>query len=188
MADVTNPWEIPYPEGTDILCDGYLYIQGIAERVDEILDEFDVTLANAIVRPLARISTTTSQTVQLNGSISFSTVDFDTANLASQYIFGTLTAPDQSICVFGLHGVWEATPASAGAQYQNQVLLPDRFQEAYYTQADRSSAARGGHTEMDQNTAAGLDVQSAAVFYSGQAVAPVVSSAIFWILKIGDVV
>jgi hypothetical protein len=188
MADVTNPWEIPYPETTDTLCDGYLYTQAIAERVDEILDAFDVTLANALVRPLARISTNTSQTVQSDGSISFSQVDFDTANLASQYLFGTLTSPDDAILIYGLHGVWEATPASAGAQYQSQMLLPDRGQESYYTQADRASAARGGLTSMDRNTAAGQDVQTAAVFYSGQAVSPIVSSAIYWILKIGDVV
>lgn len=87
MASATPTWAIPYAQSTDQMCDGWLYIQEMAERVDEILDEFDVDLAASQVVQLARASRI-DEPVQVNvstGEVIFTAIDFDTAGLANVF-------------------------------------------------------------------------------------------------------
>lgn len=92
MASETVTWEIPYPDSTDNLCDGYLYIQQMAERVDEILDEFDTDLEDSLVVPLARASRI-GEAIQVDvdsGELIFTAIDFDTTGITNVF---TPTAP-----------------------------------------------------------------------------------------------
>ena len=79
MTLTTDTWLIPYPESTDRPCDGYLFTQQMAERVDTILDQFDVNLARVEVIPLARVSVGALQIEGASGDeVTWTNVDFDT--------------------------------------------------------------------------------------------------------------
>lgn len=93
MGATTDTWLIPYPLDTDTFCDGYLFTQQIAERVDAIMDNFDVELARVELIPLARVSVTIPQNDGASGEeINWKNVDFDTTgnivnlNLDTEFI------------------------------------------------------------------------------------------------------
>lgn len=181
----TATWEIPYPDGTDTLCDGYLFTQAIAERVDEILDDFDESLSLTEVRPLARVSTTVSQLTNTAGEVVFGQVDFDTANLAAQYLFGSVTAPAESFIVIGASGVWAQSPAAAGNPYGGEIIAPASGQSHYFTQVDRGNGTRGAWAQIDYSTF-DFDIQ-VPVHYMPSTTNPVTvaAGARLWIHKWG---
>jgi hypothetical protein len=85
MVAVTPTWEIPYAEDTDPFCDGCTITQDMAERIDEILAEFDTSLTASSVIPLARASRLTQQsnlTSSITGQVIYTAVDFDTTGIA----------------------------------------------------------------------------------------------------------
>lgn len=88
MTAVTPTWEIPYAEPTDPFCDGCTITEDMAQRVDDILAEFEASLDAAQVIPLARASRLTVQEdVPAAETLEFTAVDFDTTGI------GSLSAP-----------------------------------------------------------------------------------------------
>lgn len=82
MVAVTPTWEIPYAEDTDQLCDGCTITESMAERIDDILTEFDVSLAASAVVPLARASRSENQANPVSGDYPYTAIDFDTTGIA----------------------------------------------------------------------------------------------------------
>lgn len=85
MVAVTPTWEIPYAEDTDPFCDGCTITQDMAERIDEIMADFDTSLAASSVIPLARASRIEQQsnlTSSSVGAVIYTAVDFDTTGIA----------------------------------------------------------------------------------------------------------
>jgi hypothetical protein len=85
MVATTPTWEIPYAEDTDPFCDGCTITQSMAERIDEILAEFDTSLSASSVIPLARASRLTQQSNLTSsgvGEVIYTAVDFDTTGIA----------------------------------------------------------------------------------------------------------
>ncbi len=81
MAATTATWAIPYPQSTDQFCDGWLFTQEMAERVDAILDDFDTDLTFVEFPPMARVTLTANEVVDAAGSggaVTFDQVDWDT--------------------------------------------------------------------------------------------------------------
>jgi len=88
MTSVTGTWQIPYPDSTDRLCDGYTIIDSMADRLDLLLGQFTDDLARVEVIPYASIHTDVDQSFSTNlpgfGSpqliISYDTVFADTVS------------------------------------------------------------------------------------------------------------
>lgn len=94
---VTTTWQIPYPNNTDSFCAGSTYTESMAERLDTIMEQFDVDYSRIAVRPLASASSTTPQSLTnfFGGQLtpSYSTVDVDTGS------FINLTSNDSGIVI-----------------------------------------------------------------------------------------
>lgn len=181
MASETATWEIPYPEGTDELCDGYLYIQEMAERVDAILDEFDDSIGVQTVLPLARASITIPVTVPVGGINGYQSVDFDTANLAALAGFGTLTAPADSYYLSGVTSWFRTTGAAAG----DTVILGVDTTTGNWTQRDpaTTAGAKGSIGTIASNSGA---AEQMFVEYSGQGSSMAILRTWFWVMKVAD--
>jgi hypothetical protein len=84
MSAVTATWQIPYATGTDSLCTGCTITQAMANRVDDILTSFAALESAVQVRTLARaeIHYPPAQVGASPGTIVYTTVDFDTNNIA----------------------------------------------------------------------------------------------------------
>jgi hypothetical protein len=90
MPVVTPTWLIPYPVGTDRFCDGDLFTQELAERVDAILDDFDALLPRLVTPPMAKIVATVAGPVwapvtgvQSNQTVNYDSVDYDTDDMTN---------------------------------------------------------------------------------------------------------
>lgn len=184
MTGETVTWEIPYATDTDRLCDGYAIVQAMAERVDAILDDFDATLATSQVRPLARVSTSVTQETT-DGSPSFETVDFDTANLATQAAYGVVTILADQYHVNGSNAYFQVVGASAGN-------TSDMRRKAGFSDLNGVWLQREpGTVSYNQAVSAGLDqavfVDEGMSLQLAILTVTNVFDARMWILKIGDV-
>lgn len=188
MPSSTATWAIPYPDGTDAFCDGYLFIQDMAERVDEILDEFDVSLDETEVLPLARISRTTSESLATGELLTFDTINFDTANLSLQASFGLLTAPAETYYLTGATSFFRNIGATAG---DTSSLYVDATDGSVFTWTQRDPATSAGSLAsfagLHRNTAATADQMTLQYGGSGTFTSITVFTAYFWILKTGAV-
>ncbi len=123
MSTVTATWTIPYPESPDRFCDGYLFTQQMAERVDEIMNVFDVDLRRVQVIPLARVSILANELLVFNGvfqqPIRYEQVDFDTAGLANLSLdLSTLKVIGQTRILTGAYLNYQNDGGLAGERYQ----------------------------------------------------------------------
>jgi hypothetical protein len=142
MPSATAVWEIPYAVGTDRMCDGYLYVQAMAERVDEILDEFDADLPRLQTPPMAKIMTSVpSETITTDGAehiISYDTVNYDTANMSN------LTF-DPTVLTFPINGYY----MQGGVFNLNSVVAQeeDLVTVSYLVGNTGTTAGRGGGSQ-----------------------------------------
>lgn len=192
MAAVTTTWEIPYPQDTDRFCDGYLYTQQMAERIDEILDEFDVDSARARVVPLARVSVLADQiTSDLNPFAAFDTVDFDTAGLANLAQAETpLEVLDGTYLIIGGDATWTEAGGTAGDSYDLEGGFSTGSVTAFrWRQRDAGSNAIMRATFASLQRAVGGDVEFVGILptHSGTVGTRTVDRAVLWIMKFGDV-
>lgn len=192
MSAVTATWEIPYATDTDVFCDAYLTIQAMAERVDEILDAFDVDEARTSVIPLARVSFTGSQqvndgTTQLN--VEFSTVDFDSTDLADLSIDpSTVVLEDNQYALSGSYCNWQGPSLVAGDKYELSILYSSGATFAAFEQRANGAGA-GIHismTGMQLQSSVGDDRLSLRPGSSGTASVLTVNTAKLWVMKMGD--
>jgi hypothetical protein len=94
---VTATWQIPFPNNTDLFCDGNEYTENIAERLDAIMAQFDADYARISIPALASISSQTAQPLTnfFGGQLtpSYTTVDVDTGS------FTNLTSNNSGIII-----------------------------------------------------------------------------------------
>lgn len=184
MASATPTWAIPYPQSTDDFCTGYLDIQAMAERVDEILDDFDSDLAGAQVVPLARVQSIPAETP----TITFEITNFDTANLATLARQGTLTESARTYFVSGLTARFTNTGATAGDLADNSI---DSTNGTVFEWTQRDPAGNNNNLSSwagFYRNSATTDSQAVTDFtFSGTATVTVVTVCYYWILKVGNV-
>lgn len=115
MTAVTATWGIPYATSTDRLCDGCTITEDMAERVDDILNQFDISLAASEVVPLARASRQSGQDGVQAGTLEFTAVDFDTTGIGN---LATPTAPimitQEGRWMMGTSMLWDNVSLSSG--------------------------------------------------------------------------
>lgn len=181
MASETATWQIPYAQSTDRLCDGYLYTQEMAERVDEILDEFDTSIGLQTVVPLARVSITLPVTISTTAVNGYQSVDFDTANLADLAGFGSLATPADSYYLAGVTSWFRSSGASAGDLYTLGVSATT----GDWAQRDpaTTAGAKGSLAGMNYNSGAEEQMN---VEYSSFGTSNAILRTWFWVLKVAD--
>lgn len=184
----TATWQIPYPAGTDRFCDGYLFIQDMAERVDAILDDFDISLAAVQVVPLARVSSTVTNNLVAGELMTYSTIDFDTDNLALQAAFGTLTAKALTYYQAGATSFFRNVGGTAGNTSTNYV---DATDGSVFTWNQRDPATSAGSQSsfggLHSNTLTTNGQITLQFGGSGTYTSINVFTVYFWIVKTGDV-
>lgn len=182
MASQTATWEIPYPQSTDRLCDGYLYIQQMAERVDEILDEFDVTIGDQTVLPLARVSITVPVAISPTAVNGYQSTDFDTASLAELASFGMLGAPANSYYLTGVTSFFRSTGAAAGDLY----TLGVNATTGDWAQRDPATSAGAKGSEAGVNYNSSDTEEQMYVEYSSFGTSNTIVRTWFWVMKMAD--
>lgn len=182
MASSTPTWAIPYPQSSDTWCDGWAYMQEMAERVDEILDEFDTDLASSQVIPLARVETAIVQTPVAGALFTFEITNFDTAHLADLAAIGSLTEQDDTYFISGLTSSTTTSGAIAGSTLNNYI---NSAEGSLFTWVQREP---GGSINTLASWAGlyrnlnGADWQATITTTSAT-----LTYAYYWIMKIGDV-
>lgn len=63
---VTSTWQIPFPNNTDNWCDGDEYTTNIADRLDDIMAQFDIDLARISVPEYANVSSRVNTSYSVN--------------------------------------------------------------------------------------------------------------------------
>jgi hypothetical protein len=192
MSATTTTWAIPYPESPDRFCDGYLFTQRMAERVDEIMAVFDTDLLRVQVIPLARVSVAIQELLVFNGvlqqPIRYISVDFDTAGLANLSLdLSTLLTVDRTRVVTGAYLNYQNNGGVAGDRYQALLrfstgsnMLDDPTQRQ-----NGASAITFSFASLDQiNT--GNDRVGAVADQSGTVTTVILNSARLWTMKIGE--
>lgn len=190
MGAATNTWLIPYPLGTDRMCDGYLFTQDMAERVDEILDVFDVDLARTQVIPLARVSVSVSQvTTDAVPAPTFTTVDFDTTGLVDMNQPATpIRVEDDQFFIAGGLCLWTEGSGVAGDLYGLDIafgISGSVLQFAWY-QRDAGGGSIMRSTVAGFERALTPDLLALFPSHSGTNGNRTVSSARLWIMKVAD--
>lgn len=114
MVATTPTWLIPYAQSTDRLCDGCTITEAMADRIDDILTQFDADLAISQVQPLARASRVEVQEVA-NVLVSNTAVDFDTTGIADLFQpEHPITIDLQHYWVMGTSMKWETLTLVGG--------------------------------------------------------------------------
>lgn len=192
MSATTATWAIPYPESPDRFCDGYLFTQRMAERVDEIMNVFDVDLLRVQVIPLARVSVNAPELLVFNGvfiqPIRYDTVDFDTAGLANLSLdLSTLLTVNRTRIVTGAYLNYQNNGGVAGDRYSGLL----RFATGSNMLNDPTQRQNGGTSitfsfaSLDQiNT--GSDRVGAVADQTGTVTTVVLNGARLWTMKIGE--
>lgn len=168
MAATTATWAIPYPQGTDRFCDGWLFTQEMAERVDAILDGFDTDLTFVESPPAARVTLTTNEVVDplgSGGSITFDQVDFDTdswVNLSANPL-AIETTGSRYILTGVTAGIVE--PGAAGDQYQLLLASSNSFS----LELDSRDSAVNAWESVSGMSKAPLNVQATALHFTAVA-------------------
>lgn len=189
MGASTNTWLIPYPLGTDRMCDGYLFTQDMAERVDTILDEFDVDLARSQVIPLARVSVSVTQsTSDASPAPTFTTVDFDTTGLADMnQPASPLIVEANQFYLAGAQTIWTEGSGVAGDQYQLDIGFASGSITTFtFIQRDAGGGAIMRATAIAFELSFASDLLRLLPIHSGTNGNRTVSSARLWIMKLGD--
>jgi hypothetical protein len=145
MASQTATWAIPYPQSTDRFCDGYLFTQELAERVDAILDVFDFDFNRVQFPPMAEVSRSTDQTQTSNvgETVPWDTVEFDTASMVNLSLLSTSISIDpdaNSIYVAGAD-IFQTSSGSAGSYYTVNVTTEDDVRDNGASQTSQISVA-----------------------------------------------
>lgn len=82
MSGTTVNYALPYPTGTDSLCNGYAQIQDLAEAVDSAMDSLDSDESRLEIVPFARLSNSGPITQDAGtGVLSFDTTDVDVTGM-----------------------------------------------------------------------------------------------------------
>jgi hypothetical protein len=126
MASQTATWAIPYPQSTDRFCDGYLFTQEMAERVDAILDDFDTDFTRVEFPPAAEVSLSADHvdTNPVGEVVPWDTVEFDTASMVNLSLRPTaivLTSDVNSIYIGG-GDIIQTSSGSAGSWYDVSIV------------------------------------------------------------------
>jgi hypothetical protein len=124
MASQTATWAIPYPQSTDRFCDGYLFTQEMAERVDAILDDFDTDFTRVEFPPAAEVSLSTDHVdVSATGEpVPWNTVEFDTAGMVNLSLLPTAISISDVNSVYVTGGdLIQTSSGSAGSYYTVSV-------------------------------------------------------------------
>jgi hypothetical protein len=160
MAATTATWAIPYPQGSDRFCDGYLFTQQMAERVDAILDDFDVDLARTEVVPTARVSISAATVAGSDTLIPFDLVDWDNDNMVDLALANTtVTTPVGAAMVAGtavqFFNLGSASATNSYALFLNHVTGVTEFE-----QRDNAPGSAlfpmNGSAQSEVNATAGL--------------------------------
>jgi hypothetical protein len=125
MASQTATWAIPYPQSTDRFCDGYLFTQEMAERVDAILDDFDTDFTRVEFPPAAEVSLSADHVdVSATGEpVPWDTVEFDTAGMVNLSLLPTSITIDSDVNSVYVAGgdLIQTSSGSAGSYYTVSV-------------------------------------------------------------------
>lgn len=192
MSATTATWAIPYPESPDRFCDGYLFTQRMAERVDEIMNVFDVDLLRVQVIPLARVSVDIQELLVFNGvfqqPIRYISVDFDTAGLANLSLdLSTLKVVDRTRVVTGSYLNYQNNGGVAGDRYNGFL----RFASGANMLNDPTQRHNGGSAitfsfaSLDQ-ISSGDDRVGAVADSIGTVTTVILNVARLWTMKIGE--
>ena len=126
MASQTVTWAIPYPQSTDRFCDGYLFTQEMAERVDAILDGFDTDFTRVEFPPAAEVSLTADHVdaSATGDTVPWDTVEFDTASMVNLSLLPTAIMIDSDATAIYVAGgdFIQTSSGSAGSYYTVSVI------------------------------------------------------------------
>lgn len=132
MTATTATWAIPYAQSTDPLCDGWEITKAMADRVDDILAEFDVDLAATEVIPIARASQLDLQAAGTVG-VQFTAADFDTANLVNlAEPTKPITITKDTIWMVGGYHLWDAPTTGGTWSFQIQGTVTSNTINGFY--------------------------------------------------------
>jgi hypothetical protein len=103
MAGTTTNYALPYPTGTDQPCDGWQFIQDLAEAIAPRLDSFDTDQQRFEVVPFARLSNSVPVTQNLlTGALPWDTIDIDVTGMVDLgYDFEAIHAPAAGLWMVG---------------------------------------------------------------------------------------
>lgn len=191
MSATTTTWAIPYPESPDRFCDGYLFTQRMAERVDEIMAVFDTDLLRVQVIPLARVSVDIQELLVFNGvlqqPIRYISVDFDTAGLANLSLdLSTLLTVARTRIVTGAYLNYQNNGGLAGERYEANLRFASggNLLNGPIQRQNGASAITFSFASLDQINF--NDRVGAVASANGTVTTIILNSARLWTMKIGE--
>lgn len=126
MSANTATWQIPFPTGQDRFCDGYLYTQRMAERVDTLLHAYEVDFDLLDDVPAAKLSLSETKLVaNINSdpAVHWDQIEYDTSNLVNLALDNTVIRYDRNgYWAIGSANDFVSSPSTAGAQYTAALL------------------------------------------------------------------
>lgn len=143
MSSATTTWAIPYPTGQDRFCDGDMYTEQIAERVDTLLHAYEADFDILDNIPAAKTMLTEAKMIaDLNGDplVHWDAVEYDTAGMVNIAVDNTaISFTMNAIWCVGLASDYLSTPSTANAEYEARVQITNGGNQATPAQGTRDT-------------------------------------------------